>query len=39
MFAQLKPYSKMIELVQKLKVKYGLKIVVLSNEVCELNSY
>jgi putative hydrolase of the HAD superfamily len=39
MFAQLKPYSKMIELVQKLKVKCGLKIVVLSNEVCELNSY
>jgi putative hydrolase of the HAD superfamily len=37
MFAQSKPYSQMIELVRKLKAKYGLKIVVVSNEARELN--
>jgi putative hydrolase of the HAD superfamily len=37
MFAQSKPYSEMIELVRKLKAKYGLKIVVVSNEGRELN--
>ena len=39
MFAQSKPYPEMIGLVRKLKAKYGLKIVVLSNEARELNAY
>ena len=39
MFAQSKPYPKMIELVRHLKAKYGLKIVVVSNEARELNEY
>ena len=39
MFAQSKPYPKMIELVRRLKVRYGLKIVVVSNEARELNSH
>ena len=36
-FAQSKPYPKMIELVRQLKARYGLKIVVVSNEARELN--
>jgi putative hydrolase of the HAD superfamily len=39
MFAQSQPYPEMIELVRKLKSKYGLKIVVVSNEGRELNAY
>ena len=39
MFAQSKPYPETIELVRKLKAKYGLKIVVVSNEGRELNSH
>jgi putative hydrolase of the HAD superfamily len=39
MFAQSKPYPKMIKLVRCLKAKYGLKIVVVSNEARELNEY
>jgi len=39
MFAQSKPYPKMIELVRRLKARYGLKIVVVSNEAQELNSH
>jgi putative hydrolase of the HAD superfamily len=39
MFDQSKPYPQMIELIQQLKIKYGLKIVVLSNEARELNEY
>jgi putative hydrolase of the HAD superfamily len=39
MFAQSKPYPKMVELVRKLKAKYGLKIIVVSNEARELNAY
>jgi len=39
MFAQSKPYPRMIELVRKLKGRYGLKIVVVSNEARELNSH
>jgi putative hydrolase of the HAD superfamily len=39
MFAQSRPYPPMIELVKKLKIKYGLKIVVVSNEGRELNAY
>ena len=38
-FAQSKPYPKMIELVRRLKSRYGLKIVVVSNEGRELNEY
>ena len=39
MFAQSKPYPEMIELIRKLKAKYGLKIAVVSNEARELNVY
>jgi putative hydrolase of the HAD superfamily len=39
MFAQSKAYPEMIELARKLKGKYGLKIIVVSNEARELNSY
>jgi HAD superfamily hydrolase (TIGR01509 family) len=39
MFAQSKPYPKMIELVRRLKAQYGLKIIVVSNEARELNSH
>ncbi len=39
MFAQSKPHPEMIELVAQLKAKYGLKIVVVSNEARELNDY
>jgi len=39
MFAQSKPYPKMIDLVRLLKIKYGLKIVVVSNEARELNAH
>ena len=39
MFARSKPYPEMIELVRQLKAKYGLKIIVLSNEARELNAY
>ena len=39
MFAQSKPYPKMIELVARLKVRHGLKIVVVSNEARELSAF
>src|SRR5208337_5181515 len=39
MFAQSKPYPKMLTLVRWLKERYGLKIVVVSNEGRELNAY
>ncbi len=39
MFAQSKPYLLMIELIRKLKARYGLKIAVVSNEARELNAY
>ena len=39
LFAQSKPYPEMLDLVRKLKAKYGLKTVVLSNEARELNAY
>jgi putative hydrolase of the HAD superfamily len=39
MFAQSKPYPEMIELVRQVKAKYGLKIVVVSNEGRELNAH
>jgi len=37
MFAQSKPYPKMIDLVAQLKVRHKLEIVVVSNEARELN--
>lgn len=39
MFAQSKPVAGMIELVRSLKAKYGLKIIVVSNESRELNAH
>ena len=39
MCAQSKPYPEMIELVTQLKVRHGLKIVVVSNEAREVNDY
>jgi len=39
MFAQSKAYPEMIELVRKLKAKFGLKIIVLSNEAREVNAH
>jgi putative hydrolase of the HAD superfamily len=39
MFAQSKPYPEMIDLFAQLKVRYGLKIAVVSNEARELNAY
>jgi putative hydrolase of the HAD superfamily len=39
MFAQSKPYPEMIELAVQLKVRHGLKIIVVSNEGRELNAY
>ena len=39
MFAQSKPFPKMIELIRRLKARYGLKIVVVSNEARDLNSH
>jgi hypothetical protein len=38
MLGQSKPYPELIELVRKLKAKYGLKIAVVSNEGRELNA-
>ena len=39
MFAQSQPYPEMIDLVAQLKVRYGLKIAVVSNESRELNAH
>jgi len=39
MFAQSKPYPQMIALIRGLKAKYGLKVLVLSNEGRELNAH
>jgi putative hydrolase of the HAD superfamily len=39
MFAQSRPFPQMIELVRKLKARYGLKIAVVSNEGRELTVY
>ena len=39
MFAQSKPYPKMIELMRRLKAQFGLKIVAVSNEARELNAH
>ena len=39
MFSQSQPYPEMIELIKRLKKRYGLKIVAVSNEARELNTY
>ena len=39
MFSQSKPHPEMIELVRKIKTKYGLKVIVVSNEARELNAH
>ncbi|MGC2423475.1 MAG: HAD family phosphatase [Nitrospirota bacterium] len=39
MFAQSKPYPEMLEMVRRIKARYGLKIAVVSNEARELNAY
>ena len=39
MFAQSKPHTEMIELVRKLKTKFELKIIAVSNEARELNAH
>ena len=39
MFAQSKSFPQMITLVRRFKARYGLKIVVVSNEARELNVY
>jgi len=39
MFAQSKPFPRMIKLIRHLKVKYQLKIIVVSNEAREVNVY
>jgi putative hydrolase of the HAD superfamily len=39
LFAQSKPYPGMIELIAHLKVRHGLKIVIVSNESREMNAY
>jgi FMN phosphatase YigB (HAD superfamily) len=39
MFAQSKPYPKMLGLLAQLKIRHGLKIVVISNESREVNAY
>jgi len=39
MFAQSKPYPRMINLFAQLKVRHGLKIAVVSNESRAVNAY
>src|ERR1019366_6280962 len=39
MFTQSKPFTKMIDLVRKLKARYGLRIAVVSNESREVNAH
>jgi putative hydrolase of the HAD superfamily len=39
MFTQSKPYPDMLELVARLKARYGLRVAVVSNESRELNAY
>jgi len=39
MFAQSEAYPEMIDLITQIKVRYGLKIAVVSNEARELNAY
>ena len=39
MFSQSKPYPKMIAFIKRLKKNYALKIIAVSNEARELNTY
>ncbi len=39
MFTQSKPYPEMIGLIKRLKEQYGLKIIAVSNEARDLNTY
>ena len=39
MFSQSKPYPEMIDLIKRVKKRYGLKIIAVSNEAKELNTY
>ena len=39
LFAQSKPFPKMLSLVRQLKAQYGLKIIVVSNEARVINAY
>lgn len=39
MFAQSKPYPRMIDLVAQLKLQHGLKVAVVNNESREVNAY
>jgi putative hydrolase of the HAD superfamily len=39
MFGQSKSHSRMIDLIARLKTRYGLKVVAVSNEGRELNAY
>ncbi|MGA3095811.1 MAG: HAD family hydrolase [Bryobacteraceae bacterium] len=39
LFAQSRPYPKMLDLAARLKLRYGLKIAVVSNEAREVNAY
>jgi putative hydrolase of the HAD superfamily len=39
MFEQSKPYLNMINLIRSLKMQFGLKIIVVSNEARELNAH
>ncbi|MBK5271456.1 MAG: HAD-IA family hydrolase [Bacteroidia bacterium] len=39
MFSQSQPYPEMIKLIMRLKKRYGLKVVAVSNEARELNTY
>ena len=39
MFAQSKPYTKMLGLVAQLRAQHGLKVVVISNESREVNAF
>ncbi|MEO6288799.1 MAG: HAD-IA family hydrolase [Ginsengibacter sp.] len=39
MFSQSKPYPEMIDLIKRLKKRYGLKIIAVSNEARDLNTY
>ena len=39
MFTQSKPYPDMLELVARLKARYGLRVAVVSNESREVNAY
>jgi putative hydrolase of the HAD superfamily len=39
MFSQSRPYPEMLNLIARLKVQHGLKVIVVSNEGRELNAY